>query len=102
MRLSEALELHELELFLTPANRWLARSVDGPCEVVDEWASQLADWWRKSPTSIRECDACGEVSLTGASKKRKCHRGICGGTMVPLAPRFTKPRPKGRTRKKEV
>lgn len=107
MTLSEALGLHELELTRTP-DGWIARSVDGPCEVIDEWAILLAIWWRCSPTCLRECDECGELSLTGSTGTRRCVRGYrsgkakragCKGTMRPVTPRFTKPRPRRRTKK---
>ena len=104
MRLSEALEQCELELYLD-GRVWRARPVgEVPFDVrsrVALWSQALAVWWRQSPTAIRECDVCAEVSLVGTGAKRKCWR-CQEGTMTPLKPKFTKPRPRGKKKKLET
>lgn len=99
MRLSEALEQVELKLVWREDGRWHAVSsgpyADAIAEVIEPWSHELARWWATSPTAIRECDVCGEVSLSGSASKKKCYR-TCDGTMVPLKPTFTKKRPRGK------
>ena len=104
MKLSEALEQCELELYLD-GRVWRARPV-GDVEpvvgdVIELWSQALAAWWRQSPTAIRECDVCAEVSLVGTGTKRKCWR-CQEGTMAPLKPKFTRLRPRRRKIKLET
>ena len=94
MKLSEALDGVELEII---GRRAVSVEPLEPevAEVIAEWSVVLADWWAMSPMSIRECEACAEISIAGTGTKRKCWK-CHEGQMVPLKPTFTKRRPRGR------
>jgi len=94
MRLSAALE--QCQLVIVHHHAVPVGDVDPEvAEVIHTWSRFLAIWWEQSPSSIRECTECGEISFAGKGSKRKCWR-CQKGQMVPIAPSFTKPRPRGR------
>ena len=99
MRLSEALDGVVLELYRCESDVWRARPSEptdpAKAREIASWGLLLAVWWRQSPTSIRECGTCGEVSLAGKGAKRKCWH-CREGEMAPLTPQFTKKRPRRR------
>jgi hypothetical protein len=101
VKLSDALEGIELELRRDDAGAWRAWPVGRPASaeaaaVIERWSYWLAVWWRQSPTSISECNVCGEIKVQGAKDLKRCVRGLCSGQMEVVTPTFTKKRPRGK------
>jgi len=97
VRLSDALDGVQLELYRHESGSWHARAsaptTPDKAAEIDAWGLLLAVWWRQSPSALRECDLCGSVALAGKGGKRRCWS--CGrGTMTPLQPEFTRKRPR--------
>lgn len=71
---------------------WTKIPDPGAAITLRAWSEWLAIWYWRSPSCLRVCTTCGEVSMAGKKKARKCY--VCAGDMKPVEPPIEGSRPR--------